>query len=555
MNPLKIIKGIQPIINIKYEPTVKTGHGGPGLDSSYPLGLAISGGGHRASLFGLGVLMAMKDVGKLPKQISSVSGGSITNAFLAYRYFSKESKKESADETLWEQETQLLFETILNKGVVTKKWIAVLIVFLILPPLAFVVMELLGTLPPWQVTIPAGIIWATVLLLRGLLIEWLISKRYFGSLFKRINLTTLSNSKTEHVICCTDLVTGRPLYISTSSGGRLYRRLVDRPIGIGPRTVTHEKESHKIYNIGVLYSAPTLSVSAAVRASAGFPGIPPRRLQLKNFIQDSADRGKGVDLSSQAFLSDGGIWNNLATQPYEDGFLWDSCGPWVIVVADASALLDYEDPFGFHLPGIAEFKALVRQAVIQNINTVGPRKVGYQDWIRRELSSHRSARFTSERLYPVVSCMEMPKDVKARIESAISDNAGDSFLNQNEWEWREAQREKTRKRVANLEENIKKSDSMTEEMKEDPHAARNFRRLSKLAVVDATNGNICGQDHVVSCPTTLGKIDRATAVAITGRGYANTALTLYLTGLVNELVYPNGWLRREKDNLELKIGV
>lgn len=545
----------KPFVPDSLEEVVKkTGHGGPGLDSSYPLGLALSGGGHRASLFGLGVLMAMRDAGKQPKQISSVSGGSITNAVLAYKYFTKASNNKNADEALWEQETRWLYETIVNKGVVTKTWVRFLLAFLILPPVAFMVMALLGMVPPWQVTVPMGVAWATVLLLRGLLIEWLISRRYFGGIFKGEGLATLAHSETEHVICCTDLVTGRPLYVSTRNGGQIFRRFKDRPVGIGPRTVAPAEASLEIQNMGVLYSAPTLSIAAAVRASAGFPGIPPRRLQLNRFERVPDDEGKDLDLSSLAFLSDGGIWNNLATQPFEDGFLWSTYGPWVVIVADASASLDSAKPGWFHIPGIAEFRALARQAVIQNINTVGPRRVGYQDWIRRELSSHRSARFSAERLYPVVSYLEMPDEVKERLVSALGDNFWDSFLEQSERDWREERQEKTRKRAVDLGRTADEPELSTEEMHVDPHAARNFRRLSYLAMVDATARDVSNRDPVSSYPTTLGKIDRATAIAIVGRGYANTAITLYLTGLVDELVFPKGWLGREEAGLELTIG-
>jgi len=48
------------------------------------IGIALSGGGHRATLFALGALLYLVDSGrnKDVTMISSVSGGSITNAFL-----------------------------------------------------------------------------------------------------------------------------------------------------------------------------------------------------------------------------------------------------------------------------------------------------------------------------------------------------------------------------------------------------------------------------------------------------------------------------------------
>lgn len=525
---------------------IKKGHGGPALDTSYPLGLALSGGGHRASLFGLGVLMAMRDAGRQPIQISSVSGGSITNAVLAYKYFSRTHRRENSDEDLWEQETQRLFETIVNKGAVTKTWVRLLLVFLILPPVVFFVMALLGILPSWPMTVLIVIVWATLLILRGLLIEGLISRRYFGGVFNAVHLESLGHPETKQVICCTDLVTGRPLYVSTHQRGQIFRRVEDRSVGVGPRTVTPEKVSSQIMNKGVLYRASNLSVKAAVRASAGFPGIPPRRLQLNNFVRTNKDKGKFKDLSSIAFLSDGGIWNNLATQPFEDGYLWGDYGPWVVVVADASAPQEYKTPHVFHIPGIAEFVALGRQAVIQNINTVGPRRVRYQDWIRRELSSPRSARFESERLYPVVSCMETPEDVKGRLESATFLDHWDSFLIDSEREWRLKRRRKTIKRAEHMGSAEFESDPSDRDNYIDTDASENYRRLCSLAMADGTVKGLNNHDPVISCPTTLGRIDRATAFAIVGRGYANTAITLYLTGLVDNLVFPKGWLSQGK---------
>ena len=49
------------------------------------VGVAISGGGHRAGLFGLGVLLYLADAGKNRDVacVSSVSGGSLTNGYVA----------------------------------------------------------------------------------------------------------------------------------------------------------------------------------------------------------------------------------------------------------------------------------------------------------------------------------------------------------------------------------------------------------------------------------------------------------------------------------------
>ena len=51
------------------------------------VGVAISGGGHRAALFGLGSLMYLADAEKSREVVSiaSASGGSITNGYVALR--------------------------------------------------------------------------------------------------------------------------------------------------------------------------------------------------------------------------------------------------------------------------------------------------------------------------------------------------------------------------------------------------------------------------------------------------------------------------------------
>src|SRR5437867_3603803 len=49
------------------------------------VGVAMSGGGHRAAMFGLGALMYLADSGQNREvtSIASVSGGSLTNGYVA----------------------------------------------------------------------------------------------------------------------------------------------------------------------------------------------------------------------------------------------------------------------------------------------------------------------------------------------------------------------------------------------------------------------------------------------------------------------------------------
>src|ERR1700676_821166 len=59
----------------------------PGYPSARSLAVSLSGGGHRAALFGLGALMYLVDarINAHVTSIASVSGGSITNGFVGQK--------------------------------------------------------------------------------------------------------------------------------------------------------------------------------------------------------------------------------------------------------------------------------------------------------------------------------------------------------------------------------------------------------------------------------------------------------------------------------------
>ncbi len=58
------------------------------IKSENIIGLALSGGGYRATLYALGSLIRLNEIGMLPKlqTVTSVSGGAITAGYLAYKW-------------------------------------------------------------------------------------------------------------------------------------------------------------------------------------------------------------------------------------------------------------------------------------------------------------------------------------------------------------------------------------------------------------------------------------------------------------------------------------
>ena len=82
-------------------------------------GLALSGGGYRASLFHLGVTRRLHELGALQNitRLSSVSGGSILAGFLAHRMLDRGATRLAFDD--WETEVSAPFRHIVGKDIRT----------------------------------------------------------------------------------------------------------------------------------------------------------------------------------------------------------------------------------------------------------------------------------------------------------------------------------------------------------------------------------------------------------------------------------------------------
>jgi len=345
--------------------------------------IALSGGGHRATLATLGALMAIVDRRLGPKivQIASVSGGSITNAFVAQRCRLEELGPGQLDEIAGE-----LTSLIVQKGVLTRNWIA----GLVLAPVALgavtgsiLRLSVLTTcLAVWVGIVVFCLALITAFIGNGLLVEWLINRRYFQysssnqSRVTHAQLASLSGRSIDHVFCMTDLVLGLPLYASSQHGGMIWRRLRPEPRG----HISFAAQEFQTFNAG------RVSIASIVRASAAFPGIAPRRMRLP---PDPA-----IDLVAElprvAFLSDGGLWNNLGSHVLrEDGFIgtyatWENgvlrpfdlrgaASEMPLLCINGSAPLRPTESWVFQIPGVALIKSLLQVTTILNANTVLPR--------------------------------------------------------------------------------------------------------------------------------------------------------------------------------------
>lgn len=364
-------------------------------ESTSHLALALSGGGHRATLFAMGALLALVDRGlnRRVVQIASVSGGSITNAFVAQRCDFNKLEPGELDEF-----AEDLVRRVVTQGVV-ETWALWLLI--LLPGLLIgFVLAMLGTHWLLWTALPLSLICLSALSV-GKVVECLLDRRYFRDVVetfspsvptysRRACMRSLASREVEHVFCATDLVQGQPLYVSSHEGGAIWRRTTALFFG-GALFVTAQK-----------WQAQNLTIAEVVRASASFPGIPPKRLSFGRFsrvrrieeprltfggrVHETGDppalRARGV-----AFLGDGGLWNNLGTHVLrEDQYLRGNRSHGVlphILCINASALLPPSSPIHYHIPGWASLTALIKSVMILNVNTVQPRLQGMYEAQRR----------------------------------------------------------------------------------------------------------------------------------------------------------------------------
>lgn len=310
------------------------------------IGVALSGGGFRATLHSLGALMYLVDAGvnKQVECIASVSGGSIANGYIAQQCHYRHVKSDEFDQIVGG-----ISRAIVHRGLIPSVPVylyGALILLLAIASaaaLAAVIVQLLGRLaepalaaaiaqrlPKWPgaawaaawfaywpwgwagTSLTFGILVVALLtagLLRGHVLSYLLQRRIFsGTRFSLQELDQLTREHTirsgtraglkiiedlalEHVFCATDLNHGVPVFLSSYGGGKIYCDA----LGWG--------------------RAGHIGLCDAVRASAALPGgFPPRRLSTKKCKFGGPATGwSGVPRVQVLYLADGGIWNNLAT--------------------------------------------------------------------------------------------------------------------------------------------------------------------------------------------------------------------------------------------------
>lgn len=291
------------------------------------LGLALSGGGVRAALFSLGVVIGLIETGchQRVRCIASVSGGSILNAALAHAQSLgslstvEEFKKLAstlATSLAWEGVFALTFRSALQWA-----WSILLFIGRVLPSfigLAIGIFVFFSTVVssskhakfdwpnielgniPWQTVGWIGLLSLAV----SVLLSFWLSRGLLQQIKYRAVLTAVANGRSlylknwaetaekdgsgvMHVLVATDLLSGQPIYFSN-------KFIHCRPYG---------------------WSTPeNIRTEEALYSSAAFPVVfPPKKLKVSKLNFQNGDMPG--QLPRVLRLADGGVYNNL-------GFDW-----------------------------------------------------------------------------------------------------------------------------------------------------------------------------------------------------------------------------------------
>jgi subtilisin family serine protease/predicted acylesterase/phospholipase RssA len=431
------------------------------------IGVALSGGGHRASLFGLGALLYLADAGKSKqvRSIASVSGGSLTNGVVAQSLRYREASASTIEEALRPFATQLASEGTFLNAPFTSSYLWLLGTTLVVAAgtawfipvhrgfqllIACGLIALWGILVlshafatrlgqvygvvlastlyassvgPWLVPI-AGIlqfalfigalgVWASTLLgMRGRVCAEAFRTTLFSPEGRVTNLADIP-TEIDHVFCATDLQSAEQVYFS---GSFIYG-----------------------YRYGKGKTAD-LPLHAVVQASAALPGaFPPKWLSTADHrfeYQTSVcppKEDRPPKLPARMVLVDGGVYDNMADQ-WAQGFenrarCWPGLiarhyEPEELIVVNASAGLELRLIRRAWIPILGELAALWKDKDVLYDQTTAIRRhglVGRFDRAELQRSGMRGALVhIAQSPHDVASSFKDREDWPARAERARS---------------------------------------------------------------------------------------------------------------------------------------
>ena len=337
--------------------------------SGRDLGVAASGGGHRATVFGLGALLALSDCGlnKRVASIASVSGGSVANGIAMTDIDYGTATGEEFEKHITPKLAAIAKRGVLLEGAPATAWyIRSLIwsgVLLGVSLLALIVSAFIRSrglaIVSFVVVVLAGLASWVLFRRRSEHTQAAIDQELLGN--KSVTFRQLGERSVHHVICTTELQSGESFYWSPK-------------MAYG-------------YRFGHGDPADT-AVSLAVQASACVPGaFNPRVVKLDSLHMSKAGG------PAQVVLNDGGTYDNMADQ-WEYGFAnrigsWSELGELQsevsrLLVVNASKGWEKIEPVKTGGLSLEKAGLMRSQGVQYDVSTAHRRQAIYREFVAAE---------------------------------------------------------------------------------------------------------------------------------------------------------------------------
>jgi hypothetical protein len=432
------------------------------------------------------------------KTISSVSGGSITNALVAQECDFSTVTSYEFDSVARKLATAIVTRGLLDATLFARLFVVTLIGLAILG--VWSLSRWSTHLVPWWLCMVFLGAFGVLAALRGTLVEYLFGTVLFR---KSGRSTTLGDVKggTEHVFCATDLNHAGPWHFVAGSRAFSYSPARDLR--------------------GVVDTAE-IRLQTVVRASAAFPGaFPPKRMHFG---------------SKRAFLADGGVWNNLGTQwwgldstPFErdrQAYLPNRSFVDRLLIVDAGLFLKPTAGIWFSLPFVGELLLLARAISVLYPNSVRPRVEALRASLDRWVDDEKMP------LGPAVV--------------TLSDSLG-TFSTRHCVEAAIAYGERVRDLQRGLTlDQVESADSGQPRTRRQSMNRRALAFLESLAAWRRA-ASFLGFESLVklhelarAVPTTLSRVDRSDALALLAYGYLSSMEALHVTFDAPMLTPPDG---------------
>ena len=309
-------------------------------------GIALSGGGNRAALFALGSLLYFVDAEKNRStcSISSVSGGSLTNGYVAQLGEFEQQTSKTFREGLKPLIRCLAKSSPLWGWCGTWLYLAVVIVAIAGVFCLGICVDLAALVPGvpsanWFriLVIVVGLALVERILIRNrtVVVSWAVASKLFNNAGVNTLLANTANPQVDHVICSTNLNSGKHFYFS----GRF------------------------VYSYATGGGEPgSFPLHAAVQVSSCFPGALPAR-----WIRTCQFHFKKSNAPAWLAFVDGGVYDNMGEQWLVNDDRKDRKDgapvvrePQEVIIVNSSANERHSSLATLSLPFVGELFGLVR---------------------------------------------------------------------------------------------------------------------------------------------------------------------------------------------------